>query len=322
MARLVFRGEGARDGDVLEHGVRVEAKALGDRLEALGAEGALGVDDHALAVGAAVLLRDERAQRVLERASEAERGAHRRQLRRDGERVAELRLARAELAEDLGDAGGLDAAAEESVEIAGTGRDLRRERGSASRAGGGVGRGRIAFMISARFSRSSVPVRKSADSMALAASLILLTLASERPLIWRSLRVVVNMMSCGGGARGQSRRRARRAEPARAESRARSRTLVVWTPDSLSFLMSVAETPFSESTLTWRARCARVRRRRARRRRRASSSSSSSGSGRRGGAARGVRFATPRRPRPRRGRRRAAAAARRTSWCWCCGCWC
>ena len=172
MARLVFRGEGARDGDVLEHGVRVEAKALGDRLEALGAEGALGVDDHALAVGAAVLLRDERAQRVLERASEAERGAHRRQLRRDGERVAELRLARAELAEDLGDAGGLDAAAEESVEIAGTGRDLRRERGSASRAGG-VGRGRIAFMISARFSRSSVPVRKSADSMALAASLIL-----------------------------------------------------------------------------------------------------------------------------------------------------
>ena len=67
MARLVFRGEGARDGDVLEHGVRVEAKALGDRLEALGAEGALGVDDHALAVGAAVLLRGERAQGVLER---------------------------------------------------------------------------------------------------------------------------------------------------------------------------------------------------------------------------------------------------------------
>ena len=46
-------------------------------------------------------------------------------------------------------------------------------------------------MISARFSRSSVPVRKSADSMALAASLILLTLASERPLIWASLRFEV-----------------------------------------------------------------------------------------------------------------------------------
>ena len=72
MARLVFRGEGARDGDVLEHGVRVEAKALGDRLEALGAEGALGVDDHALAVGAAVLLRGERAQGVLERARRRE----------------------------------------------------------------------------------------------------------------------------------------------------------------------------------------------------------------------------------------------------------
>ena len=158
MARLVFRGEGARDGDVLEHCVRVEAKALGDRLEALGAEGALGVDDHALAVGAAVLLRGERAQGGLERASEAERGAHRRQLRRDGERVAELRLARAELAEDLCNAGGLDAAAEESVEIAGPGRDLRRERGSASRTAA-AGRGRIAFMISARFSRSSVPVR-------------------------------------------------------------------------------------------------------------------------------------------------------------------
>jgi hypothetical protein len=75
----------ARDEHVVEHLVAVEPEALhGDLGHALGPEGVLRVDDEHLARRAAVLAR---------------------QLARHGERRAQLRLARAELAEDLRSAG-------------------------------------------------------------------------------------------------------------------------------------------------------------------------------------------------------------------------
>ena len=85
MVRVV----GARVCDVVHHVLGVESEALGDRLEALGAERALRVDVERLALAAA--LRDG-------------------QLAGDAERVTELRLAGSELAEQLGDGAGLDAA--------------------------------------------------------------------------------------------------------------------------------------------------------------------------------------------------------------------
>ena len=78
---LVLVRERAADDDVVEHGARVEAVALlGDLGHALHAEGVLRVDDDDLAGAAAVLAAE---------------------LRRHAQLRAELRLARAELAEEL-----------------------------------------------------------------------------------------------------------------------------------------------------------------------------------------------------------------------------
>jgi hypothetical protein len=82
--------------DVVEHVLAVEPVALGDLHEPLRPEGALSVDVHGLALGAALLER---------------------QLRGDAQRVAKLRLARAELAKDLGDRARLDPALEQRVEL-------------------------------------------------------------------------------------------------------------------------------------------------------------------------------------------------------------
>ena len=91
-------GAGVRD--VLEGGDGVHVEPLGDGLEAFGAERALRVDVHGLALGTAV-------------------GDG--QLARDAEGVAQLGLAGAELAKDLGDGSGLDAPLEELVELDGPG---------------------------------------------------------------------------------------------------------------------------------------------------------------------------------------------------------
>lgn len=100
---LVLVREGARDEDVVERNLGVHAEALRDRLDAVGAEGGLRVDVDRLAVAAALLGRE---------------------LARDAQRVAELRLARAELAERFGDRVRLEPAAEETVELGRPGRDL------------------------------------------------------------------------------------------------------------------------------------------------------------------------------------------------------
>ena len=99
---LMFAVVGAGAGDVVEDVVGVEAEALGDGAEALGTEGAFGVDVEGHAFGAALV-----------------EG----KLAGDAERVAELRLAGSELAEELGDGAGLEAAAEELVEFLGAGCD-------------------------------------------------------------------------------------------------------------------------------------------------------------------------------------------------------
>jgi len=94
--QLVVRVVGARVGHVVEHLLAREAVAVGDGEEAHGPEGALRVDVQALALAAAHV-----------------EG----QLARHGEGVADLTLARAELAEDLGDAARFDAPGEERVEL-------------------------------------------------------------------------------------------------------------------------------------------------------------------------------------------------------------
>lgn len=80
-------GAGVRD--VVEHLLAVQAKALRDCEEADRAEGSLSVNVETLALAAA--------------------HAHR-QLAGNGKRMAELRLARAELAEHLRDRAGFDPA--------------------------------------------------------------------------------------------------------------------------------------------------------------------------------------------------------------------
>jgi hypothetical protein len=93
----------ARDEDVVEDLVGDEPEALRrDLADALDAEGVLRVHDDDLAGGAAVLARE---------------------LARDGQRRRELRLARAELAEDLGHGAGLEPAAEDAVELLAARRD-------------------------------------------------------------------------------------------------------------------------------------------------------------------------------------------------------
>ena len=86
---------------VLEAPVRVEAEALGDCVDALGPEVALGVHIQNLALTPAEVVPE---------------------LRSHAQRVAELRLPRAELTEELGDGLRLDAAAHDLVEV-------RRARG-------------------------------------------------------------------------------------------------------------------------------------------------------------------------------------------------
>mmetsp|Transcript_14581 Transcript_14581/g.43843 ORF Transcript_14581/g.43843 Transcript_14581/m.43843 type:complete len:222 (+) Transcript_14581:991-1656(+) len=81
--------------DIVERLRRIEAKAVGDLLDALRPEVAFGIDVKHLAHAAALL--------------QAE-------LRRHAERVHQLRLARAVLAVELGDGAGLDAAAQDLVE--------------------------------------------------------------------------------------------------------------------------------------------------------------------------------------------------------------
>ena len=92
---------------------------VSDREEALGAEGALGVDVEALALAAALIdgqLKSAGCQRGTASAlgGGTQRGGSyieaRADLAGDGERVAELRFAGAELAENLGDRAGLEAA--------------------------------------------------------------------------------------------------------------------------------------------------------------------------------------------------------------------
>ena len=75
-------GAHARDADVVQHVLAVEVEAPSDLQDALGAEGALRVEDERAALAAADLLG---------------------QLRRHRERQAELALADAVLAVDLGD---------------------------------------------------------------------------------------------------------------------------------------------------------------------------------------------------------------------------
>ena len=81
---------------VVEDVLPVEAILLGNLHEALRPKGALGVNVHGLALGPTLLHW---------------------QLARHAERVAQLRLARAELTKELGDRPRLDAALEEGVEL-------------------------------------------------------------------------------------------------------------------------------------------------------------------------------------------------------------
>ena len=89
-------------GNIVEDFFPREAVAVRDAEEAHGAEGAFGVDVEAFPFAAAHV-----------------EG----KLARHGEGVADLGLAGAEFAEDLGHAAGFDAASEESVELFGAGRD-------------------------------------------------------------------------------------------------------------------------------------------------------------------------------------------------------
>ncbi|EPY29658.1 DNA repair protein RAD51 [Strigomonas culicis] len=99
---LVVRVEGPCAGHVREHVLRVQLVALRDGDEPLRAERALRVDVERHALRAAL------------------RDGH---LARHAERVAELRLAGAELPEELRDAARLDAAAEQLIQLAAAGRD-------------------------------------------------------------------------------------------------------------------------------------------------------------------------------------------------------
>jgi hypothetical protein len=92
-----------RAAHVVEHVLPVESILLGNLDQPLWSEGALRVDVHGLAFSAALLER---------------------QLGRHAQRVAKLRLARTKLAEDLGDGTGLDASAQQLVEVLGPGREV------------------------------------------------------------------------------------------------------------------------------------------------------------------------------------------------------
>lgn len=85
MVRVV----GAGEGDVVQHVLAVEAEALGDGQEALRPKRALRVHEEGLALPAALIQGE---------------------LARHAEGVAQLGLARAELAKDLGNGAGLEAA--------------------------------------------------------------------------------------------------------------------------------------------------------------------------------------------------------------------
>jgi len=94
--QLVVGVVGAGVGDVVEDLFAGEAVAVGDGEEAHGAKGALGVDVQTLALAAAHV--------------EGQLTGH-------GQRVADLALARPELAEDLRDAARLHPAGEQRVEL-------------------------------------------------------------------------------------------------------------------------------------------------------------------------------------------------------------
>lgn len=106
---------GARVRDVVEDVLAVHAVALGDGEQALGTERPLGVDVEALALAALEVARKlhERPHESARCASRAPRGERRAHLAGDGELVADLTLARAELAVQLRDRARLDAACEE-----------------------------------------------------------------------------------------------------------------------------------------------------------------------------------------------------------------
>ena len=101
---LMLAVVGAGVGDVLEGGDGVHVEPLGNGLEPFGAEGALGIDVHGLAFRSTV-------------------GDG--QLARDAQSVAQLGLAGAEFAKDLGDTAGLDATLEQLVQFDGTGGELQ-----------------------------------------------------------------------------------------------------------------------------------------------------------------------------------------------------
>eukprot|EP01139_Manchomonas_bermudensis_P015171 Amastigsp_a509628_311.p1 type:complete len:384 gc:universal Amastigsp_a509628_311:42-1193(+) len=102
-SHLMVDVERSRVRDVVQHALAVEAKALCNLHESLGAERALRVDVEALALAAT---------------------RSKRELARHREGVAELRLARPELAKELGDRAGLDAATEKVVKLGRAGRDV------------------------------------------------------------------------------------------------------------------------------------------------------------------------------------------------------
>lgn len=96
---LVFRVVGASVGHVLESHVRIQAKALGNRLEAVGTKGTFSVNVDGLALGTAF------------------GDGH---LAGDTERVGQLSLSGTELAKDFGDGSSLDSTFEELVEFDGS----------------------------------------------------------------------------------------------------------------------------------------------------------------------------------------------------------
>ena len=100
--QLMITVIGTSVGNVVEDLFAVEAVPVGDCQTADGTKGTFGVDVEALAL-ATTHVKGELAG--------------------DGEGVADLRLAGAELAKDFGDGAGLDAASKEGVELFGAGGD-------------------------------------------------------------------------------------------------------------------------------------------------------------------------------------------------------
>ena len=161
------------DQHVVEDGLFVDVEAGGDGPQPVGPERVLGVDEDDLAAAVA--------------------GRSVRHLRRHAERVRELRLPRAELAERLGDGHGLDAAAEDRVELGASRRQAEHGLSIYARLESGD-------EVSATRSESfpfllellcHMPNSYPPDPSLRTASLILSTLASLRPLMAQSFFLVI-----------------------------------------------------------------------------------------------------------------------------------